>query len=102
MTDVVSTLTMRVYAECNRGGCANGVEDARTAWTLAHRAFADRSLPIAMAHLALGFSEWKTGVKDGPDAEMRAGDRDHESAHADGTSLCSGRTGAIWRLSEVG
>ncbi len=73
MTDVVSTLTMRVYAECNRGGCANGVEDARTAWTLAHRAFADRSLPIAMAHLALGFSEWKTGVKDGPDAEMRAG-----------------------------
>jgi len=26
-----------------------------------------------LIHLALGFAEWKTGMKDGPDEEMRAG-----------------------------
>lgn len=71
--EVVSTLTMSVYGECSRVACANGMEHARTAWSLARGAFADVSLPVAQAHLALGFAEWKTGIKDGPDAEMRAG-----------------------------
>ena len=31
------------------------------------------SLEVGQSHLALGFAEWKNGIKDGPDEEMRAG-----------------------------
>ena len=71
--EVVSTLALTVFAECSHDSCANGMEHAQAAWSLAHGAFADSSFPVALAHLALGVAEWKAGIKDGPDAEMRVG-----------------------------
>jgi len=70
---VFSALVTLIYAECSRGECAvAALEHARKALLLARSTFAADSVEVGHAHLALGFAEWKTGMKDGPDEEMRA------------------------------
>lgn len=71
--DLISVLVTLIYAECTHDGCVDGLEHARKASSLAVAAFAADSLPVGQTHLALGYAEWKAGVKDGPDEEMRAG-----------------------------
>ena len=72
-SEVFSALVTLIYAECSRGECAAALEHARKALSLARSTFPADSLEVGYAHLALGFAEWKTGMKDGPDEEMRAG-----------------------------
>ena len=71
--DLVSTMVTLIYAECVHDGCAQGLVDAHKASALAVGAFGANSIPVGQTHLALGYAEWKAGVKDGPDAEMRTG-----------------------------
>ena len=71
--DLISVLVTLIYSECTHDGCVDGLEHARKASLLAIAAFATDSLPVGQTHLALGYAEWKAGVKDGPDEEMRAG-----------------------------
>jgi tetratricopeptide (TPR) repeat protein len=70
---VLPTLVTLIYAECSCGECTAALEHAREALSLARSKFAADSPEVAQAHMALGFAEWKTGMKDGPDEEMRAG-----------------------------
>ena len=44
---------------------------ARESVALAHSAAPADAILIGQTLLALGFAEWKAGVKDGPDQEMR-------------------------------
>ncbi|WP_263367075.1 tetratricopeptide repeat protein [Edaphobacter bradus] len=71
--DIVATLFTLTYATCTRGGCSDSLEYARKAWSLARGAFPADSLQVGLAHMALGYAEWKAEIKDGPDEEMRKG-----------------------------
>lgn len=71
--NIVNALFTLSYAACRRDGCSESLEYARKAWTLASGAFPADSLPIGLAHMALGYAEWKAEMKDGPDEEMRKG-----------------------------
>jgi tetratricopeptide (TPR) repeat protein len=71
--EALSALITLVYAECFHGDCTSTLEHAREALSLARAGFAPDSVDVGHAHLALGFAEWKTAMKDGPDEEMRAG-----------------------------
>ena len=73
MSEVIYALVTLIDAECFHGECAAGLEHAREALSLARSTFAADSREVGQAHLALGFAECKTGMKDGPDEEMRAG-----------------------------
>jgi tetratricopeptide (TPR) repeat protein len=72
-SQVLSTLVTLIYSECSMGDCASALKHAREARSLADGAFAADSLEVGQSHLALGFAEWKNGIEDGPDEEMRAG-----------------------------
>jgi len=72
-SEVLSTLVTLIFSECFRGDCESSLKHAREAFSLASGSFGADSLEVGQAHLALGFAEWKTGMKDGPDEEMRAG-----------------------------
>jgi hypothetical protein len=69
----ISVLATLIYAECSSGGCADGLAHAREAASLARGAFPADSPTVGQTHMALGFAEWKNGLKDGPDSEMREG-----------------------------
>lgn len=71
--DVLSALITLIYAECFDGDCTNALGHAREALSLAQAGLASDSVELAHAHLAMGFAEWKSGMKEGPDEEMRAG-----------------------------
>jgi tetratricopeptide (TPR) repeat protein len=71
--NLVSALFTLSYAGCGQHGCADALEYARRGWSLASGAFPADSLQVGMAHLALGFAEWRAEIKDGPDEEMRKG-----------------------------
>jgi len=73
ISEVISALVSLIFAECFRGECASALEHARQALVLTRSTFAADSLEAGQAHLALGFAEWKTGTKDSPEDEMRAG-----------------------------
>ncbi|WP_263366780.1 hypothetical protein [Edaphobacter bradus] len=73
--EMVATLSSLVYAECGYDSCVGSLEHAREALLLAHKAFDADSLPVGQAHLALGYAEWKAGMKEGPEEEMLEGIR---------------------------
>lgn len=72
-TDRVSILVAMTYASCLNRRCSAGLEYARGALSLAQEIFPGNSQPMGEAHLALGFAEWKSGIKEGPNEEMREG-----------------------------
>jgi tetratricopeptide (TPR) repeat protein len=74
-SEMVSILSVLVFAECDRGHCDNGLDHAHAALALARSAYPGESLQVAQADLTLGYAEWKSGKKDGPDEEMREGIR---------------------------
>jgi len=69
--DLVSALITLVYAECSGDSCKDGIAHAKQSLTLARTVSPSDTIMIGQALLALGFAEWKTGMKDGPDKEMR-------------------------------
>ena len=71
--EIVSTLFTLSYATCTGGGCSDSLEYARRAWSLASGALPGDSLQVGLAHMALGYAEWKAEIKDAPDEEMRKG-----------------------------
>ena len=71
--EMVGALVTLTYASCMNRHCAEGVEHGREAILLAHEAFAANSLPMGEARMALGYAEWKAGMKDDADGEMREG-----------------------------
>jgi tetratricopeptide (TPR) repeat protein len=71
--EIVSTLFTLSYATCRRGGRSDCLEYARRAWSLASGALPGDSLQVGLAHMALGYAEWKAEIKDAPDEEMRKG-----------------------------
>ncbi|WP_263366781.1 tetratricopeptide repeat protein [Edaphobacter bradus] len=74
-SELVATLITLTYSSCMRGQCAYAVDRGREAKSLALSAPEADSLPLGEARMALGYAEWKAGMKDDPDAEMREGIR---------------------------
>jgi tetratricopeptide (TPR) repeat protein len=72
---VVAALVTLIYSECELHGCKDSVDHARTAVSYASNAKPVDLLALGQAHLALGYAEWRNGIKDNPDEEMREGIR---------------------------
>ena len=68
---IVSALITLTFASCMRGQCAYALERAREAKLRAMAAFPADSLLVAETRSALGYAEWKTGMNDAADEEMR-------------------------------
>ena len=72
--NVVSTLFTVSYSTCTRtGNCNDSLEYARKAWSLASGAFPADSLQVGLAHMALGYANWKAQINASADEEMRKG-----------------------------
>lgn len=53
--------------------CDGSVQYARKVWSLVASAFPLDSMQAGLAHMALGYAEWRARMTDNPDAEMREG-----------------------------
>ena len=71
----VATLAMLSYVDCKINQCALGVEAGREAKRLALAGLPVDDLLLGETLMALGYAEWKAGMKDGPDEDMREGVR---------------------------
>jgi tetratricopeptide (TPR) repeat protein len=69
--DLVSALITLVYAECSHDGCMDGITHANRSLALARGAKPEDAIGIGQALLALGYAEWKSGMRDGPELAMR-------------------------------
>jgi hypothetical protein len=74
-SQVVAVLVTLIYSECELKQCKNAVDHARAALSYASDAKPVDVLALGQAHLALGYAEWRNGIKDNPDEEMREGIR---------------------------
>lgn len=72
---LVSALVTLIYSECAVKQCQPAMDHAHTAVSLAGNAKPLDILALGQAHLALGYVEWRNGIKDNPDEEMREGIR---------------------------
>jgi tetratricopeptide (TPR) repeat protein len=72
---VVAALVTLIYSECELNQCKDAVDHARTAVSYAGNVKPVDVLALGQAHLALGYAEWRNGIKDNPDKEMREGIR---------------------------
>jgi tetratricopeptide (TPR) repeat protein len=72
-SDLVSTLVTMTFASCMNKQCGEAVAHGREAVSLARESFPANSLPMGEAQMALGYAEWKTGLKDDADRDMREG-----------------------------
>jgi tetratricopeptide (TPR) repeat protein len=72
---VVAALVTLIYSECELNQCKDAVDHARTAVSYAGSAKPVDVLALGQAHLALGYAEWRNGIKDNPEEEMREGIR---------------------------
>lgn len=72
---VVAALVTLIYSECELNQCKDAVDHAKTAVSYAGNAKPLDVLALGQAHLALGYAEWRNGIKDDPDEEMREGIR---------------------------
>ncbi len=72
---VVAALVTLIYSECELNQCKDAVDHARTAVSYASDAKPLDALALGQAHLALGYAEWRNGIKDNPEEEMREGIR---------------------------
>lgn len=72
---IVAALVTLIYSECELNQCKPALDHARTAVSLASNAKPVDVLALGQAHLALGYSEWRNGIKGDPDEEMREGIR---------------------------
>ena len=70
-SDLVSALITLVYAECSHDSCMDGVTHANRSLALARGAKPEDAIRIGQALLALGYAEWKSGMRDGPELAMR-------------------------------
>ncbi len=69
--DLVSALITLTYAECFQGCADDGVTHAKESVALARGASPADPIMIGQALLALGNAEWKAGMKETPEQEMR-------------------------------
>ncbi len=72
---VVAALVTLIYSECELNQCKDAVEHAKTAVSYAGNTKPVDVLALGQAHLALGYAEWRNGIKDNPEEEMREGIR---------------------------
>ena len=73
--EIVATLVTLTLASSQNGQRAFAAERGRDAKTLALAVLPADCLLIGEARMALGYAEWKAGMKDGPDEEMQEGIR---------------------------
>lgn len=74
-SEIVATLVSLTFASSQNGRRDYAVERGRDAKLLALAVLPADCLLMGEARMALGFAEWKAGIADGPDAEMREGIR---------------------------
>jgi tetratricopeptide (TPR) repeat protein len=74
-SELVSTLITLTFSSSMHGQHAYAVERGREAESLALAALPADSLLTGEVRMALGYAEWKAGMADGPDEEMREGVR---------------------------
>ncbi len=75
VSERVSTLTLLSFASCKNDQCAMGVESGREAKRQALAELPPDHLLLGEALVALGYAEWKTGLKDEPGEDLREGVR---------------------------
>jgi hypothetical protein len=75
VNEMVSALTLLSYTSCRNNQCASGVESGREAKRLALAALPVDDMLLGEALMALGYAEWKTGMKEVPEEDLREGVR---------------------------
>jgi tetratricopeptide (TPR) repeat protein len=70
-SDLVSALITLVYAECFHDGCTDGVPHAKWLLALARGTTPEDPISTGQALLALGYAEWKAGMMDSAEQEIR-------------------------------
>jgi tetratricopeptide (TPR) repeat protein len=73
--DRVAVLTVLTHASCMHHQCALAIESGHEAVALALAQLPPDALLLGEARMAVGYAEWKAGVKNNPDEEMREGIR---------------------------
>lgn len=71
----VAALTIVTYASCMNHQCTLAIESGHEATALALAELPPDALLLGEARMAVGYAEWKAGVKNTPDEEMREGIR---------------------------
>ena len=69
--ETLAALISRSYAMCFQERCSEGLAEARRAAAQAHSDFANDSLEVFTALLAVGFEQWRTGDAVGGENAMR-------------------------------
>ncbi len=75
VNEIVSTLTLLSSSSCRNDQCALGVESGQEAKRLALAVLPADDVLLGEALIALGYAEWKSGMKDVPDEDLREGVR---------------------------
>jgi tetratricopeptide (TPR) repeat protein len=73
--DRASALVGYAFASCLSGHCAEGIIAARKAMSLAREALPPESFAIGQVHVALGYTEWRTGDIARAEGDLREGIR---------------------------
>ena len=71
--NLLSALLTLSYVVCTHGSCDGSLQYAQKAWSLVTDLFPLDSTQAGLAHMALGYAEWRAGMTDVPDREMREG-----------------------------
>jgi tetratricopeptide (TPR) repeat protein len=69
--DQVSALITLTYAECFQSCADDGVAHAKQSVALARSTTPSDPIMVGQALQALGYADWKAGIKDTPEQEMR-------------------------------
>ncbi len=88
--DLVSALITLTYAECFQSCGDDGVMHAKQSLALARGASPGDPIMIGQALLALGNAEWKAGMKEGPEKEIRESIEIFRSQNARGRAYVLG------------
>jgi tetratricopeptide (TPR) repeat protein len=73
--DKGSMLLTYSYASCLTSHCDEGLRAAREAMRVVSASFAAESFPAGQTHLALGFTEGKSGMREAAEEDLREGVR---------------------------
>ncbi|HTF62417.1 MAG TPA: tetratricopeptide repeat protein, partial [Edaphobacter sp.] len=73
--DRASALVGYAFASCLSGHCGEGIIAARKAMSLAREALPPESFAIGQVHVALGYTEWRTGDIARAEGDLREGIR---------------------------